>query len=134
MLQKGSIPCLFVYIPAERHQYFSLRFSTSKIISGIFFYLWTPDAYMICCILTSKNIIPFLILAFSSIWVHSLLFLRLLIRKYIHCTLFVYLHCPKVPLLPFCKHFNILKHQRYLVSCFLVSKCVLYTVLWHFNL
>ena len=55
---------------------------------------------MACCILTSKNITPTLIRGFLAMSRLFTIFSRLLIRKYIHYSLFVYLYRPKTPLLP----------------------------------
>ena len=65
------------------------------------------------------------------------LFLVLMIKfsnaKYIHCTLLVISQSRKIELLPFCKHFGILKHQWRFVCCLLVPKYVHSTICEHFN-
>ena len=66
-------------------------------------------------------------------WLHLLLISRLLSTNYIQCTLFLYLHRPKVLLLPLRKHFSVLKHQRWLVflslslNTFFLPFCVILT-------
>ena len=63
-----------------------------------------------------------------------LLILRFLNAKYICYTLLVWWQSLKAQFLPFWKNFNLLKHQRYLLCCLLVSKYVVPTVFLHFNL
>ena len=60
---------------------------------------------------------------FSFDWLPSLRFiLRFLNANYMRCTFLVLLQPLKTTLLPFFKHFNIQKDQRYLASCLFVSQ------------
>ena len=99
------------------------------------------------CISTSNNIMRTRIVAFKPRktsflpcfsflnyrWLYLMLLLRFLSGKYINCQLFVYLQRSKTPLLPYRRHFNVWKHQPYLLCCFLVDKHLPSTVSLHFN-
>ena len=52
---------------------------------------------------------------------------------YINWTLLVCCQSPERQFLSFWKNFNIWKHQRFFLCCFLVSKHVFSIVIWQFN-